>query len=289
MARPKISGRSGHRSITGYAAIWVVVALYLLPMLYVAMVAMTPDGQSTTEWPSRLELSNFTRALQAADFPLFILNSFIVAGVTTLTQIALSCMAGYALARAPLRESKALLLLLVSLLVVPPEVVMVPLFVMVNRMPLLNGNDLLGNGGLGMLDSYGALMLPHLVSALSIFLMRQFYADLPAEIGQAARVDGAGEFRIFLKIYTPLTLPAVTVVAVLAFQAAWNDFLWPLIVVRSGQMRTVQLGLTIFYQENSTQWNLLMAAVLVLSLPIALLFLFGQRWFVAGIASGSDR
>ena len=130
-------------------------------------------------------------------------------------------------------------------------------------------------------------MVPHIVSALGIFLMRQFYAALPRELGDAARVDGASEYRIFAGIYTPLVKPAVAIVGVFAFQAAWNDFIWPLVVINSNDMRTLQLGLTVFFQENSTQWNLLMAVVLSISVPIVLLFLLIQRYFQEGALAGA--
>lgn len=269
-----------------YAVALVLLAMYLLPFLFILLVSLTPVDEATGSIPSRFAFENYAQALDSAPFVLYLLNSVIITLVATISQIALSCMAGYALAKLPLREARTVLMLLIGLLVLPAEIMMVPLFVMVYRMPLLAGNDLFGQGGVGMLDSYAALMLPHLVSALPIFLMRQFYVGLPDELGQAARVDGASEFRIFARIYTPLTLPAVAIVAVIAFQSAWNDFLWPLIVVRSNQMQTLQLGLTVFYQEHSTQWEYLMAVVLLMTLPIALLFLFGQRFFRSGLTAG---
>jgi multiple sugar transport system permease protein len=265
----------------------VFAALYLGPLLYIVSVSLTPTGDSTAALPSRLEPGNYAAALAASNFTLFFLNSAVVTLATAVSQVVLSCMAGYALARLPLKGANTILLALIVLLVLPPEIVMVPLFVMVTHVPYLAGNDMFGNGGQGMLDSYMALMLPHLASALGIFLMRQFYKDLPDELGQAARVDGASEWRIFSRVYTPLTLPAVSVVTVLAFQSAWNDFLWPLIIVRSTIMRTLQLGLTVFFQENSTQWNLLMAAVLMMSIPIIAIFLFAQRFFTDGISAGA--
>lgn len=270
-----------------YAVALVLLAVYLVPMLYMVMVSLTPTGESTGSIPSRLEFGNYGAALAASDFPLFFLNSALITVVSAVSQVVLSCMAGYALAKSKLRSSKSVMMLLIGLLVIPPEIIMIPLFVMITRVPLLAGNDIYGQGGQGMLDSYAALILPHLVSVLAIFLMRQFYVDLPDEIGQAARVDGASEFKIFLRVYTPLTLPAVAVVTVLAFQSAWNDFLWPLIIVRSNQMRTLQLGITVFYQEYSTQWSLLMAIILLMSIPVALIFLFGQRYFTSGITAGS--
>ena len=272
--------------VTLHALALVVTAMYLLPMLYILVVALTPTGEPTTGMPSRLDFGNFTEALQSADFLRFFGNSMLVTIVSAAAQVVLSCMAGYALAKAPLKRAGWILMLLIGLLVLPPEIIMVPLFVILTHLPLVNGNDILGAGGQGLLDSYLALMMPHLAAALSIFLMRQFYVDLPDELGQAARVDGASEWRIFLRIYTPLTLPAVAVVSVLSFQSAWNDFLWPLIIVRSGEMRTLQLGVTVFYQEHSTQWNLLMCIILLISLPVVLIFLFSQRFFTSGIAAG---
>ncbi|GAA3866469.1 carbohydrate ABC transporter permease [Tessaracoccus defluvii] len=265
----------------------LLTALYLVPLLYMVMVSLVPTGESTLELPGRLAWENYGAAIAASDFPLFFVNSTLVAVVASVAQILLSCMAGYALAKLPVRHGNTIMLLLIALLVLPPEIVMVPLFVISNKFPLLGGNDLFGSGGMGMLDTYAGLILPHLASALAIFLMRQFYKDLPDELGQAARVDGAGEWRIFLRIYTPLTLPAVAVVAVLTFQSTWNDFLWPLIQVRSNDMRTLQLGLSVFYQENSTQWNLLMAAVILMSIPVIAIFIFGQRFFTDGISAGA--
>jgi multiple sugar transport system permease protein len=158
---------------------------------------------------------------------------------------------------------------------------------MAKSMPLVGGNDIMGQGGQGLIDSLPGLMVPHVVSALGIFLMRQFYKDLPEELGDSARMDGASELRIFAGIYTPLVIPAAAIVGIFAFQSAWNDFLWPLVMTRSMDMQTLQLGLTVFFQENSTQWNLLMAVVLTISLPVLILFLFIQRYFRADVMSGA--
>lgn len=283
---PRTRGHRGRR-LTVHCVAILVTAMYLIPMLYVVMVALTPTGQPTTGIPFPLAFGNFGDALAAANFAQFFLNSTLVTLTSVISQVALSCMAGYALAKLPLRNARNIMVLLIGLLVLPPEIVMVPLFVLVTHVPLLAGNNIFGSGGQGMLDSYLALMIPHLASALAIFLMRQFYLDLPTELGQAARMDGASEWAIFLRVYTPLTLPAVAVVTVLAFQGAWNDFLWPLIIVRSNEMQTLQLGLTVFYQQNSTQWNLLMGIVLLMSSPIVAIFLFSQRFFTEGVSAGA--
>lgn len=287
--RPRNGLASSQRTQSAifHAIALVVTALYAVPMAYTMMVALTPNGEWIGGWPSRAEFSNFTDAFLSADFLRFFINSTVVAVTCTITQIFLSCAAGYALAMLPVRRRNFMLLLLVALLVVPPEVSLVPLFVMVSHVPLAGGNDIFGNGGQGLLNTLPGVMVPHIVSALAIFLMRQFYVALPAELGDAARIDGASEFRIFLEVYTPLVKPAVAVVGVFAFQGAWNDFVWPLVVTYSTDIRTLQLGLTVFFQENSTQWNLLMAAVLAISLPIVILFLLIQKYFQDGALSGA--
>jgi multiple sugar transport system permease protein len=279
-------GRPLDRAVLQAIAL-LVTALYAVPMAYVVMVAVAPYGEWTGGLPSRIELGNFAAALTSANFLRFFANSAVVAVFCTLLQVLLSCSAGYALAMLPLRAGNWILLLLVALLVVPPEVSIVPLFVVVAHFPLAGGNDIFGNGGSGLLNTLPGIMVPHIVSALGIFLMRQFYISLPRELGDAARIDGAGEFRIFAQIYTPLVRPAVAVVGVFAFQAAWNDFIWPLVVTNANDLRTLQLGLTIFFQENSTQWNLLMAAVLVISVPVVVIFLLIQRYFQEGALAGA--
>jgi multiple sugar transport system permease protein len=274
-------------SATLHAIALLVAALYAVPMAYVVLVALTPDGEAPGTWPSHAAFGTFVDAFRSADFLRFFINSALVSVFCTVLQVILSCAAGYALAMLPVRGRTLILLLLLALLVVPAEVAIVPLFVMVSHFPLTGGNDLFGFGGHGLLNTLPGIMVPHIVSALAIVMMRQFYAALPRELGDAARIDGLGEIGIFALVYTPLVKPAIAIVAVFAFQSAWNDFIWPLVVTQSNDMRTLQLGLTVFFQENSTQWNLLMAAVLVISFPIIILFLLVQRVFNGNALSGA--
>lgn len=266
-----------------------LTAMYVLPMGYVLLVAVTPDGQEIGRWPDTFAFYNFIDAFASDDFGRFAVNSMIVTGSSTVLQVLLAMAAGYSMAKLPLPGRRALLVLLIALLVIPSEVVMVPLFIMVARIPLVGGNDIFGQGGQGLVDTLPGLVIPHLISALSIFLMRQFYKDLPDELGDAARVDGAGEFMIFLRIYTPLVLPAIAVVAIFAMQGAWNDFIWPLVMTRSPDQQTLQLGITVFSQEYSTEWNRLMAVVLVISVPVLALFLWAQRFFRSDVMAGAVR
>lgn len=266
----------------------VLLAIYVIPVLYVIATALQPQGQALGGLiPHHLRWANFTDALRSISFGIIFVNSVVVSVGSTAIQVILACMAGYALARIPFRGRDAFLLLLIAMLVIPPEVTLVPLFVLVSHVPFTGGNNALGQGGSGLLNTFPGLMIPHLTSALSIFLMRQFYVGVPEELADAARIDGASEWKILWRIFTPLALPAVITVAVFAFQGSWNDFLWPLVVTKSNDMRTLQLGLTVFFQSDSTQWSLLMAAVIVISIPVLILFMLGQRTFKEGITVGA--
>src|SRR5207237_8759410 len=157
-------------------------------------------------------------------------------------------------------------------------------FVIVRHIPFFGGNDALGQGGIGWINSYWGLIVPSAVGAFGIFMLRQFFQTLPVELEDAARIDGAGELRIFWQIMLPLAMPAVATLAIFSFQAGWNAFLWPLLITTTDDMRTVQLGLTVFVQQYSTQWDQLMAATVVATLPVILVFGIGQRLLVRGIA-----
>ncbi|HEX6446402.1 MAG TPA: carbohydrate ABC transporter permease [Streptosporangiales bacterium] len=270
------------------AAALALAAVYVMPMLYVLVTALQPDGHAIGDlWPHGFHWQNFTDAWRSAAVATTLVNSAVVTICSTAIQVGLACMAGYALARLPFRGRDAFFLLLIAMLVIPPEVTLVPLFVLADHVPLAGGNDLAGQGGTGLLNTFPGLMIPHLTSALSIFLMRQFYVSMPEALADAARIDGASEWTILWRIYTPLAWPAVVTVAVFAFQGAWNDFLWPLVATRTNDMQTAQLGLTVFFQANSTQWSLLCAAVILISIPVLVLFLVGQRRFQEGVMVGA--
>ncbi|MGW5366242.1 carbohydrate ABC transporter permease [Actinopolymorpha pittospori] len=265
-----------------------VAAVYVLPLLFVLTTALASSGQALGSiTPSGFRPANFMDALHSAAFGRMFLNSAIVTLGSTAIQVVLACMAGYALARISFRGREGFFLLLIAVLVVPPEVTLVPLFVLAQHAPLASGNDLFGQGGIGLLNTLPGLMFPHIASALSIFLMRQFYIGMPEELADAARIDGATEWTVLWRIFTPLAWPAVVTVAIFAFQSVWNDFLWPLVMTKSNDVQTVQLGLTVFFQQNTTQWSLLMASVIVISIPVVVLFLLGQRTFQDGVAAGA--
>jgi ABC-type glycerol-3-phosphate transport system permease component len=167
---------------------------------------------------------------------------------------------------------------------VPSQATLVPLFILVKHWPLLGDNDLLGRGGFGMLDTYWVLTVPMFATAYGTFLLRQFFLGLPAELEDAARIDGSSELGIYWRIVVPLSGPAMATLGIFSFQNVWNDFVWPLVTTRSDAMKTIQVGLAQFRREGSTEWTLLMAGTMIATVPILVVFLLGQRFFTKGIA-----
>ena len=161
---------------------------------------------------------------------------------------------------------------------------MIPTFIVLRGFPLAGGNDLTGTGGLGLINSYWAILLPGATGAFSIFFMKQFFEQLPKELGESARIDGASEFKIFWNVYFPLAKPALTTLGIMTFQAGWNAFMWPMIVLNADEMKTVQVGLAAFQYNYNTNYGPLMAGTILATLPVLVLFIFAQRNYVQGMA-----
>jgi multiple sugar transport system permease protein len=263
-------------------------ALMLLPFAWMVSTSLKPPDQLFTvppTWiPRQLEWETYAKAMGAGNFGRYATNSLILAVANVMTNVLLSALAGYAFARLRFPGRQLLFVLVLATLMVPYQVTIIPLFVIIRHIPLFGGNDLLGQGGIGWINSYWGLIVPGAVGAFGIFMLRQFFQTLPVELEDAARIDGAGELRIFWQIMFPLATPAVATLAIFSFQAGWNAFLWPLLITTTDDMRTIQLGLTVFVQQYSTQWDQLMAATVVATLPIIAIFAIGQRLLVRGIA-----
>jgi multiple sugar transport system permease protein len=266
----------------------VGAAIVLLPFGWMLSTSLKPADQLFTvppTWvPRTLVWDNYVRAMGAGNFGRYALNSLFLALANVVTNVGLSALAGYAFARLRFPGRGVLFVLVLATLMVPYQVTIIPQFVIIRHIPLFGGNDLLGQGGIGWINSYWGLIVPGAVGAFGIFMLRQFFETLPRELEDAARIDGAGELRIFWQIMLPLAMPAVATLAVFSFQAGWNAFLWPLLITTTDDMRTIQLGLTVFVQQYSTQWDQLMAATVVATVPIIAVFAVGQRLLVRGIA-----
>jgi multiple sugar transport system permease protein len=195
-------------------------------------------------------------------------------------------MAAFVLARYRFRFRQTVFFLVLATVMVPHEVLVIPLFLMIKHVPLMGGNGWLGTGGTGWLNSFPGLILPGVVSGYSIFFLRQFFLHQSAELEDAARIDGCGEFGLYWRICLPTAIPALTALGVFSFQFAWSDFIWPLIITNGNRIKTLQLGLAILSSNDGTQWSLLMAGSMVATLPLLALFVLLQRFLVKGVSFG---
>jgi multiple sugar transport system permease protein len=221
--------------------------------------------------PIGIHWQNYTDALNAAPFGRFFLNTTLVTGATVLGNLVLCSLAGYAFARLRFFGRDVLFVLFLATLMIPFQVVMIPIFLIMRE--------------LGLIDTLGALILPNLVTPLGVFLMRQFFRTLPVELEEAARIDGCSRLGTLIRIVLPLSGPALATLAVITFLWNWNDFLWPLVAIQSEHNMTLQLGLSTFQGAHSTAWTLLMAGNVLAVLPMLVAFLLAQRHFVNSIAS----
>ncbi|MEU4405489.1 carbohydrate ABC transporter permease [Streptosporangium sp. NPDC023963] len=271
-------------------ALVIATLLVLVPFWWMVSIAFKPESEVFSSEPRLLPrnpvLDNFSTALDAGNLGTAMTNSLIVALLVVVANCVFALLAGYAFAKLPYRGSNAIFMTIVATTMVPVAVTLIPLFLIAKGIPLAGGNDLTGQGGSGLLDSLAGLTLPHLIGPLNVFLARQYFLGLPDELGEAARVDGASEFRLFWKIYLPLARPLVATVAVFAFTAVWDDFLWPLVVTSSPGTQTVQLALSKFLTGGNVAYGPAMAGSVLVLLPILAVFVFNQRSFVAGLSEG---
>jgi multiple sugar transport system permease protein len=248
--------------------------LMLTPLLWMAMTSIqTPSEaqQFPPVLPSGIHWQNYTNALHAAPFGRFFLNTTIVTGACVLGNLVFCSLAGYAFARLRFFGNNVVFVLILATLMVPFQVVMIPTFIIMRH--------------LGLIDSLGALILPNLVTPFGIFLMRQFFRTLPIDLEEAARIDGCSRLGVLFRIVLPLSGPALATLAVITFLNSWNDFLWPLVAIQSEPHMTLQLGLATFQGAHTTNWTLLMAGNVMATLPMLAAFVIAQKQFVNSIAS----
>lgn len=276
-----------------YVALVALSAIVLSPFLIVVSLSLSSPADIFA-WPPRLipedpQWGNFAQVFQVTSYGRYMLNSFIIASISTVGIVFIDGLAGYAFAKLRFPGRTPMFLLILATLMVPVHVTIVPLFIMFRNVPLAGGNDLTGQGGSGILDSYPALILPFLATAYGTYLMREFMKMLPSNLVDAARMDGAHEFAIFWKIYLPNAKPALAVIAMFNFTAVWNEFLVPLVMTSSSSMKVIQTGLADFVDQETVRWTLLMAAVVMAIAPLIVMFALGQKHFIRGVAVGGAK
>lgn len=276
-----------------YTLLALLGLIMALPFVWSLSTSLKYDEDifsAQIQWlPTRITLQHYVDAFTVVPFARYFTNSLTMGAAGVATNLFFGGLAGYAFAMLRFPGRILLFRILLASMMVPGVVTLIPSYLIVRSFPLAGGNNLLGQGGFGLLNNYLGVILPGAAGAFAVFLMRQFFLTLPSELGEAARLDGCDEFRIFWKIYLPLCRPALATLAIFTFQAGWNAFLWPLIIFTDPNMSTVQMGLGAFSFNRSTDYGALMAASVVVTLPVLLLFLFAQRYFTQGLAFTSTK
>ncbi|TGD61627.1 carbohydrate ABC transporter permease [Tabrizicola sp. WMC-M-20] len=276
-----------------YIALIALSGIILAPFLMIVALALSSPAE-VFAWPpvlipDNIQWQNFRDVFSVTNFGRAMLNTFIIASLSTIGIVFIDGLAGYAFAKMRFPGRNTMFLLILATLMVPVHVTIIPLFIMFRNVPLAGGNDIFGNGGFGLLNSYPSMILPFLATAYGTYLMTSFMRMLPDNLVEAARMDGAHEFAIFWKIYLPLAAPALTVIAMFNFTAVWNEFLVPLVMTSTTDMKVIQTALADFSDQETVLWNLLMAAVLISILPLVLMFIVGQKHLVRGVAVGGTK
>lgn len=258
-----------------FLALVLGALLTVSPLLWNLLSAFKPGGdilRAGSWWPKTFTWANFQELLSNPQFPRYFLNSVIVSVAVVAGNVLLCSAVGYALAKLHFPGRRVVFAAVLVTFMVPTLVLFVPLFVTV--------------AALNMTNTYAGLILPFLITPLGVFVMRQYISQLPDELLEAARIDGAGEGRIFFRVIFPLCGPAVATVGILSFVSSWNNLLWPLVVAQTQDMYTLPVALTTIAQtEGVVNYGPLLAGSLVTILPIVVIFVFFQRYFIAGIAS----
>lgn len=274
-ARAPLSAGERFRLILAHVAVYIAAALFMLPLVYAFFSALKPNGEMFAMPPrligSELRWSNFAEVFKFGPFWTYIRNSLFVAVAGTLVVLFVSTTAGYAFGRLRWKGRDAVFIAFLATLMVPAEVLVIPMFQVMQWF--------------GWVDTFRALIFPFAFGAFGTFLMRQFYRGIPYELEEAARVDGAGPIRTFVRILLPLSKSAMAVLAVFTFLSFWNSYLWPLIVtVDYNAHGTLPVGLATFSGQTGTRWDLQMAASIISMVPTTLLVIVLQKHLIKGIA-----
>ncbi|TCP44766.1 carbohydrate ABC transporter membrane protein 2 (CUT1 family) [Tamaricihabitans halophyticus] len=280
MSRSPVPSRSPASGKAGFG--WVPAVGYLvglltvLPMLWLTLAAFRPGSDVfSMSWPATLTLDNFAYVLTEVPFLRYLANSALVSIAVTVIALLLHTMAGYALARLRFRGRGIAFGLVIATLLVSLPVILVPLFMVTLT--------------LGMVDSYAGLIVPSVFNAFGIFLLRQFYLNLPSELEDAALLDGCGYLRLYWHVVLPLSRPVLAALAVLFFLANWNSFVWPLTVTQSENLRVVQVGIASLQGQYAQEYQYVLAASVLAAIPTVIVFMLGQRRLVETLKTSGLR
>ncbi|MET8284550.1 carbohydrate ABC transporter permease [Streptomyces sp. NPDC048448] len=262
--------------VSGWHLLLAPLALcFALPLVWLVLSSVMTNAEINrfppALWPKGIDLGGYRYVLGNALFPRWFANSFLVASVAVGSNLLFGALGGYAFARMRFAGSRLLLGLMLATMVIPFQLTMIPTFLVMKE--------------LGLIDTLGALIVPSLVTPFAVFLFRQFFLSLPREMEEAAWIDGCSRLRVLFSIVLPLARPALATVAVLTFLSTWNDLSWPLIALNHDTRYTLQLGLTTFQGQHHTRWSAVMAGNVITVLPVLVAFLLAQKTFVQSLTS----
>lgn len=271
-----------------YLMLIMFAVVFTLPFYWSVLTSFRPDKDIFSK-SINLLLTSFTtdhykRAFEIIPFLRYSLNTLFITVMIIATNLIFCSLAGYAFAKLAFFGKKVIYRLMLTSVMIPGTVLMIPQFLILARFPLMGGNNILGQGGHGFSGNFLGVVLPTAISVFNILFMRSFYISMPDELGEAARIDGAGEIKTFFKVYAPLSKPALATLTVFCFQAGWNSFMWPNIILRSGEFKVLSQGLQTFVVNNSVDYGPMMAATVCAMLPVIIVFMFAQKYFIEGIA-----
>ena len=261
--------------ISTYGMVIALSFIFLLPLVWILSTSVKPDTQifkmPPVLIPDPLTFTHYLRAFTELPFLRYLSNTLLIVVFYTLGVTVSSSLVAFSVARLRWPDRSLVFFIVLGTIMLPPQVTMIPVFILFRQ--------------LGWIDTLLPLIVPGFFgSAFFIFLLRQFFLTLPGELIESARIDGAGNFRIFYQIFVPLSKPAILTVILFASMWSWNDFMAPLIYLSSEKMKTLALGLAALQSQYGTEWGMLMAAASVMTVPIIILFFFAQRYFIEGIA-----
>lgn len=282
------SSNSPVKLVLRYALLVAVALVFIFPLVFMLVSSLKPDQQLLSDTSSLraflpvgdISLDNYFAAFKRAPVALFIFNSVLVTSVTVVLSLFICSMAAFSFACLNWRGRETVLAIIIATLIIPFETIAIPLLMVVNNLPWIDGHGIT----MGWLNSYHVQIVPWIADGLTIFLFVQYFRDLPKELIEAARLDGATWFQVYSKVIVPISGPVFATAAILKFLAMYNQYLWPLMTTQSEQYRPVMVGLQYFFQLNIA-WGEVMAYLSMITVPVLAFYLFLQRAFIASIAS----
>lgn len=270
--------RTPGRRLAMYVLLTTLAILFIFPMVFMVAGAFKPDSLVLAEgntirafWPTDANVDNFVGAFRRGRFGQLFVNSAIISTAVVGLGLVVNSLMGYALARLPFRGAKLLLLAVIALTIIPLEAVAIPLLWMMSQV--------------GLRNTYTVQILPFIANPLFVYLFYTFFLGIPRDLEEAARVDGAGPVTTFLRVSAPLAKPAYATVGILSFLFIWGQLLWPVLVTSGPDVRPLPLGISVFVTQPPISWGQIMAFAFMMTIPLLVLFIVFQRWFVQSVAS----